>query len=78
MPDGAHKQVLADSECFPFNRNRGCGTRSMLDGPLNGQKPVDHAVAARSPNAVALAVEQLRDDRGVAIAPMTSAYCLVF
>lgn len=78
MPDGALTQVLAVADCFPFNRNRGCGTRALIDGPLYGRKPVDHAVAARSHNAVATEVEQLRDYRGVAIAPMTLAYCLDF
>ena len=56
------------------NRNRGSGTRILIDRLLAGRKSPGQAIEARSHNAVAAAVAQRRADWGVAIAPVTAAY----
>jgi len=60
------------------NRNRGSGTRVLIDGLLGGRRPAGFGVEARSHNAVAAAVAQGRADWGVAIAPVAKAYGLGF
>jgi putative molybdopterin biosynthesis protein len=60
------------------NRNRGSGTRVLLDGLLAGRRPRGHAVEVRSHNAVAAAIRQGRADWGVAIEPVARAYGLAF
>ncbi|MDH5752117.1 MAG: molybdopterin biosynthesis protein [Deltaproteobacteria bacterium] len=50
-----------------INRNRGSGTRILIDKLLDGQKPQGYLVEAKSHNAVAAAVAQGRADWGVAI-----------
>jgi putative molybdopterin biosynthesis protein len=60
--------ALADPECVMVNRNRGSGTRVLIDGLLGDARPPGHSVEARSHNAVAAAVAQGRADWGVAIA----------
>ena len=71
-------RALADPGCFFVNRNRGSGTRVLIDGLLAGARPPGYAVEARSHNAVAAAVAQGRADWGVAIAPVAEAYGLGF
>jgi putative molybdopterin biosynthesis protein len=70
--------ALADRGCYLINRNRGSGTRVLIDGLLAGRKPPGHAVEARSHNAVAAAVAQGRADWGLAIAPVAVSYGLAF
>jgi putative molybdopterin biosynthesis protein len=70
--------ALADRDCYLINRNRGSGTRVLIDGLLAGRKPPGHAVEARSHNAVAAAVAQGRADWGLAIAPVAASYGLAF
>jgi putative molybdopterin biosynthesis protein len=60
--------ALADPTCVLVNRNRGSGTRVLIDRLLAGAKPPGHLTEARSHNAVAAAVAQGRADWGVAIA----------
>ena len=60
--------ALADPECVLVNRNRGSGTRVLIDRLLGGARPPGHLTEARSHNAVAAAVAQGRADWGVAIA----------
>jgi len=60
------------------NRNRGSGTRVLIDALLEEARPVGYAVEARSHNAVAAAVVQGRADWGVAIAPVARDYGLEF
>ena len=60
------------------NRNRGSGTRVLIDGLLAGARPPGFAVEARSHNAVAAAVRQGRADWGVAIEPVAAGYGLGF
>jgi putative molybdopterin biosynthesis protein len=71
-------QGLGDPECYFVNRNRGSGTRVLIDGLLAGARPPGFAVEARSHNAVAAAVSQGRADWGVAIAPVAESYALGF
>ena len=67
-----------DPGCFMVNRNRGSGTRILIDGLLARARPPGHAVEARSHNAVAAAVAQGRADWGLAIAPVARSYGLGF
>jgi molybdopterin molybdotransferase/putative molybdopterin biosynthesis protein len=60
-------QVLADADCVMINRNRGSGTRILIDGILGGARPAGYSIEARSHNAVVAAVVQKRADWGVAI-----------
>lgn len=71
-------RACADPSCLMVNRNRGSGTRVLLDGLLKGRRPPGFAVEVRSHNAVAAAVAQARADWGVAIAPVARSYNLAF
>ncbi len=70
--------ALDDPHCVMVNRNRGSGTRVLLDSLLDGRRPPGHAVEARSHNAVAASVAQGRADWGIAIAPVAASYALGF
>jgi putative molybdopterin biosynthesis protein len=70
--------ALADPECVLVNRNRGSGTRILIDRLLGNAKPPGHLTEARSHNAVVAAVGQGRADWGVAIAPVARAAGLGF
>ena len=63
----AAKAALADAECLFINRNRGSGTRILIDRLLGEARPAGWSIEARSHNAVAAAVEQGRADWGIAI-----------
>ena len=63
----AIEAVKNDGACIMVNRNRGSGTRILIDRLLNGAQPNGYAVQARNHNAVAAAVAQSRADWGVAI-----------
>jgi putative molybdopterin biosynthesis protein len=71
-------EALAHRECVLVNRNRGSGTRVLIDRLLGGQRPPGYAVEARSHNAVAAAVAQGRADWGLAIEPVAVPYELGF
>jgi putative molybdopterin biosynthesis protein len=75
---GAVAAALADAECVLVNRNRGSGTRVLIDGLLGTARPAGYFTEARSHNAVAAAVAQGRADWGVAIEPVADAYGLGF
>jgi putative molybdopterin biosynthesis protein len=60
-------EVKHDPDCVMVNRNRGSGTRILIDRLLEGAQPTGYAVQTRSHNAVAAAVSQGRADWGVAI-----------
>ena len=60
--------ALADPQCVLVNRNRGSGTRVLIDQLLGEHRPRGYLTEARSHNAVAAAVAQGRADWGVAIA----------
>jgi molybdopterin molybdotransferase/putative molybdopterin biosynthesis protein len=59
--------ALGDASCLIVNRNRGSGTRILIDMLLKGAQPPGYAVEARSHNAVAAAVVQERADWGLCI-----------
>jgi len=59
--------LLADPSTRMVNRNRGAGTRVLIDRLLAGRTPPGHAYEPRSHYAVAAAVAQGRADWGVTI-----------
>ena len=59
--------AMDDPTIAMVNRNRGSGTRVLIDGLLQGRRPPGFAVEARSHNAVCASVGQGRADWGVAI-----------
>jgi putative molybdopterin biosynthesis protein len=69
-------RAIGDPTCQMVNRNRGSGTRLLIDTLLRGRRPPGASVEVRSHNAVAAAVAQGRADWGVAIAPVASLYGL--
>ncbi len=70
--------ALADPACVLANRNRGSGTRVLIDRLLGGAKPAGFLSEAKSHQAVAAAVAQGRADWGVAIEPAAREYGLGF
>jgi putative molybdopterin biosynthesis protein len=70
--------ALADPACVMVNRNRGSGTRVLIDRLLGSARPAGYLTEARSHNAVAAAVAQGRADWGLAIAPVARAGGLGF
>ena len=64
--EAIHRAKL-DPTCVMVNRNRGSGTRILIDRLLAGTEPPGYSVQAKSHNAVAAAVQQGRADWGVAI-----------
>ncbi len=71
-PTQAVVAALADPACVLVSRNRGSGTRVLIDQLLTGARPPGHLTEARSHNAVAAAVAQGRADWGVAIATVAA------
>ncbi len=59
--------LLDDRSLRMVNRNRGAGTRILIDRLLSGRRPPGYAHEPRSHYAVAAAVSQGRADWGVAI-----------
>jgi len=59
--------LLVDPDLRMVNRNRGSGTRILIDRLLDGRKPPGHAYGPRSHYAVAAAIAQGRADWGVTI-----------
>jgi putative molybdopterin biosynthesis protein len=59
--------ALQDPDCILINRNRGSGTRLLIDRLLGDNRPAGYLAEAKSHNAVAAAVAQRRADWGVAI-----------
>jgi len=70
--------ALADSGCALVNRNRGSGTRILIDRLLGPARPAGYLAEAHTHNAVAAAVAQSRADWGVAIEPVARGYGLGF
>jgi putative molybdopterin biosynthesis protein len=70
--------ALADPQCVLVNRNRGSGTRILIDPLLGERRPPGYLTEARSHNAVAAAVAQGRADWGVAIMNVAAALGLGF
>ncbi|MFG0315859.1 MAG: substrate-binding domain-containing protein, partial [Planctomycetota bacterium JB042] len=59
--------VAADEDVVMVNRNRGSGTRVLVDGLLGEARPRGHANEARTHHAVCASVAAGRADFGVAI-----------
>jgi putative molybdopterin biosynthesis protein len=70
--------ALANADCVLVNRNRGSGTRVLIDRLLGSAKPPGWLTEARSHNAVVAAVAQGRADWGVAIETTARAAGLGF
>jgi putative molybdopterin biosynthesis protein len=71
-------ELLADPALRMVNRNRGSGTRVLIDELLGERRPPGHAYEPRSHYAVAAAVAQKRADWGVAIETVARAAGLRF
>ena len=71
-------QALHDPGCILINRNRGSGTRLLIDRLLGESRPLGYLAEAKSHNAVAAAVAQGRADWGVAIANVAAEAALGF
>ncbi len=76
--EAAMARAVGDPDCLMVNRNRGSGTRALVDSCLDGARPTGYAVEPRSHNAVAASVASARADWGVAIAPVAALYGLGF
>lgn len=70
--------AIADATCAMVNRNRGSGTRVIIDQLLGENRPAGHSVETRSHNAVCAAIKQHRADWGIAIRPISEDYGLAF
>jgi putative molybdopterin biosynthesis protein len=64
--------AIADLTCILVNRNRGSGTRVLIDRLLGEARPPGYWTEARSHNAVVAAVAQGRADWGVAISAVVN------
>ena len=71
-------ELLDDAELRMVNRNRGSGTRILLDGLLGERRPDGYAYEPRSHHAVAAAVSQGRADWGVTIETVAKEAGLCF
>jgi putative molybdopterin biosynthesis protein len=74
----AVRAALADPTCIMVNRNRGAGTRILIDRLLGDARPDGYWNQPRSHNAVAAAIAQHRADWGMTIAPVAHASSLGF
>lgn len=70
--------ALVDTACRMVNRNRGSGTRVLIDQLLGENRPQGYSVDARSHHAVAAAIAQGRADWGMAIRPVAEMSNLGF
>jgi len=70
--------LLADPSVRMVNRNRGAGTRILIDRLLDGQRPPGFPYEPRSHYAVAAAIAQGRADWGVTIESVASEVGLRF
>jgi putative molybdopterin biosynthesis protein len=71
-------RALEDPDCILMNRNRGSGTRVLIDQLLEHREPRGFAAEARSHNAVAAAVASGRADWSVAIETVATDAGLAF
>jgi len=79
-PDEARavEELPNDSSLRMVNRNRGSGTRVLIDEWLGERRPPGYAYEPRSHYAVVAAVAQKRADWGVAIEPVARQAGLAF
>jgi molybdenum cofactor synthesis domain-containing protein len=76
--EAAVRAALADPTCIMVNRNRGAGTRILIERLLGEVRPDGYWNQPKSHNAVAAAVAQQRADWGMTIAPVAHASGLGF
>jgi putative molybdopterin biosynthesis protein len=76
--EDAIAKAVRDSSCVMVNRNRGSGTRGLIDRLLGGVRPSGYAVQPRNHNAVAAAVVQGRADWGVTLETVARTAGLAF
>ena len=76
--DELMSMLASDTNCVMINRNKGSGTRILIDRLLSGARPRGYAVQATNHNAIAAAVAQGRADWGLAIASVANANDLGF
>jgi putative molybdopterin biosynthesis protein len=76
--EAAVQAALADPDCRMVNRNRGSGTRVLIDRLLRGAEPPGTYVEVKSHHAVAAAVAQQRADWGIAIETVSRGLGLGF
>ena len=72
------EQLIADPGVRMVNRERGSGTRVLIDRLLGNREPPGHSYDTRSHNAVAAAIKSRRADWGVAIRTVADAAGLAF
>ena len=65
--ENAIQQIINNAEVRMINRNRGSGTRILLDRLLADKRPAGFFQEAKSHNSVAAAISQNRADWGIAI-----------
>ena len=70
--------LLEDPAVRMVNRNRGAGTRILIDQLLDGREPPGYAYEPRSHYAVAAAIAQGRADWGVTIETVAREADLAF
>ena len=61
------KKIIKNTDLRMINRNRGSGTRILLDRLINNYRPSGFSQEAKSHNSVAAAISQKRADWGIAI-----------
>ncbi|MBC8259853.1 MAG: molybdopterin biosynthesis protein [SAR324 cluster bacterium] len=71
-------QIISNPEVRMINRNRGSGTRVLLERLLVDQRPAGFFQEAKSHNAVAAAIAQKRADWGIAIRSVADDLGLAF
>src|SRR5688572_3031223 len=76
--EDAIADAVRDSSCVMVNRNRGSGTRALIERLLGGVRPSGYAVQPRNHNAVAAAVVQGRADWGVTLETVARTAGLAF
>ena len=72
------EMLIADPRARMVNRNRGAGTRILIDQLLEGRRPPGYAYEPRSHHAVVAAVAQGRADWGVTISNVAHSAGLRF
>ena len=77
-PRQAIRDASQDPRCVMVNRNRGSGTRILIDQLLEGHQAAGYGVQSRNHNAVAAAIKQGRADWGIANAGVAEISGLAF
>ena len=72
------KKIINNTDLRMINRNRGSGTRILIDKFLNKFRPTGYTYEAKSHNSVASAISQNRADWGIAIRSVARDHSLGF